>query len=285
MGRPSASRAAKVRRPRSAHSHGAPQVLGPPPRRAPHAADRRAPAADPHACAAPGAPPAPPHTCHLYSTPAELLSSEGYNMEDPVVILSFGDVGQTVRSPACSKLALPARCPYCLRTQPVHLECRCSGCGAARRAAGQGKKIEKGSCPLHHRWPTCLRAPPWAAPCRTSCLTSQWRACRCGPGAQAHACCISGSWLLRHSTCCCIRQTVAAGRHAAWRSKRALAPRACCRLHYQPSARPCVFRRHRRLDSMCCMGTASGPRCALWALGILACTATRQTVDPVPQAR
>lgn len=75
------------RGPRSERQHGGP------PRRS-----RAAP---------PPAPPPPP----LAPRPTDLLSAEGYNMEDPVVVLSFGDVGQTVAN-MLSSPALGRTWPY-----------------------------------------------------------------------------------------------------------------------------------------------------------------------------
>lgn len=62
---------------------------------------------------------APDHRHHRLPPPrhpphpptAALYSSEGYNMEDPVVVLSFGDVGQTVAN-MLSSPALGRPLPY-----------------------------------------------------------------------------------------------------------------------------------------------------------------------------
>lgn len=129
--------------------------------------------------------------------PAALLSAEGYNVTDPVLILSFGDVGQTVRAchALCVKRApcMPTLEAVCIAVALLR-RCRLAGFGRPPCASGcaptsqwrvplsgwadgvgfvqnKAKPDRTKLCRAVRRWPTCWRAPPWAAPCPTSCST------------------------------------------------------------------------------------------------------------------
>lgn len=107
-------------------------------------------------------PPAPPHTPTPSCAPAALYSSEGYNMEEPVVICGFGGVGQTVANMLASP-ALGRSLPYVAFDNNVaRVQVGGAGAPACIKVLGGGEERGGSCCPGRAprrlcrwcRWPT-----------------------------------------------------------------------------------------------------------------------------------